>query len=57
MADKPYIALDDIFIAPHIKAHNKGDVVPADNVQRNGWEKLVAHEGTKAAEAAVPAES
>lgn len=46
----PYIALEDLFVAPYVKAHNKGEVVPDDNVKRNGWTKLVAREGTDAAE-------
>lgn len=53
---KPYIAKTDIFVAPYVRAHRAGDVVPDDNVKHNGWEEFVAREGTKAADEARAAE-
>lgn len=51
MAEKTYIAKEDIFFGT-ARAHNAGDVVPAENVKANGWEHLVVTEGTKAAKEA-----
>lgn len=51
---KKYIATAPLFIG-YARAHNIGDEVPADNVERNGWSDMVATEGTKAAESAVKA--
>lgn len=56
MAEKPYIATQDIFVAANIRAHRAGDVVPDENVKANGWEALVSREGTKAATEAQSAE-
>jgi hypothetical protein len=47
-----YIATEPLFIGT-ARAHNPGDVVPADNVERNGWQDGVAKAGTKAAEKAL----
>lgn len=55
MAETPYIATQDIAIAPGVFAHRVGEVVPAENVKANGWESLVARAGTKAADKAVDA--
>ncbi|MGI8682071.1 MAG: hypothetical protein ACR2JO_08070 [Mycobacteriales bacterium] len=51
-----FIAKEPIFIG-RARAHNTGDVVPASNVKRNGWEDLVAKQGTKAADAVAPVPS
>lgn len=48
MADH-YVATEDLFVARGVRAHNKGDVVPAANVKANGWEDKVARPTTKAA--------
>lgn len=41
MADADmYIAKEDLFIG-RARAHNKGDVVPAENVEPNGWDDKV----------------
>lgn len=47
------IAIEALFIGTS-RAHNAGDVVPADNVERHGWQDLVARQGTQAAAAALP---
>ncbi len=53
MADqKPYIATVPLFVGT-ARAHNPGDVVPAENVKAHGWEDGVAREGTKAADQAA----
>lgn len=49
MADT-FIATEPLFI-DGVRAHNAGDSVPADNVERNGWQDKVARAGTKAAAA------
>lgn len=54
MAEKTYIALEPLFIGGTARAHNAGDEVPADNVERHGWQDKVAAVGTAAAEAALP---
>jgi hypothetical protein len=51
MAEKTYIATEPLYVGT-ARAHNPGDVVPADNVERNGWQDGVVGEGTKAAKAA-----
>ena len=51
MAEKTYIATEPLYVGT-ARAHNPGDVVPAENVERNGWQNKVATEGTKAARAA-----
>jgi hypothetical protein len=51
MAEKTYIATEPLYVGT-ARAHNPGDVVPADNVERHGWQDGVATEGTKAAKAA-----
>lgn len=33
----PYIAKSPLFVG-NARAHNPGDVVPDDNVERNGWQ-------------------
>jgi hypothetical protein len=58
MADT-FIATEPLFIGT-ARAHNPGDVVPAENVEKYGWKDQVARQGTKAAtkatdEAATPA--
>lgn len=50
MAEKTYIATEPLFVGT-ARAHNPGDVVPADNVERNGWQDSVAGSETKAAKA------
>lgn len=49
---KRQIATRDLFVGIH-RAHRRGDVVPAENVEPNGWTDDVANEGTKAATDAV----
>lgn len=52
MADKkPLIATAPIYVGGYL-AHNIGDEVPVENVERNDWQELVAEPGTKAAAAA-----
>ncbi len=51
MAEKTYIATDPLYVGTAL-AHNVGDVLPAENVERNGWNDSVATVGTKAAQAA-----
>lgn len=51
MADT-YTATEDIYVSRGVRAHRKGDVVPAANVKRNGWQDKVAKSTTKAAEQA-----
>ncbi len=48
---EPFIATEPLFVG-NARAHSPGDVVPDDNVKRNGWESGVARKGTKAANAA-----
>jgi hypothetical protein len=45
------IALEPLYVGTAL-AHNRGDEVPADNVEPNGWGEMVANPGTKAAQAA-----
>ena len=47
-----YIATAPLFIG-YARAHNVGDVVPDENVERNGWQDGVAREGSKSATAAL----
>jgi hypothetical protein len=54
--DKAFVATEPLFIET-ARAHNPGDVVPAENVERYGWQKQVAREGTKAAAEVVKPES
>lgn len=49
---KAQIAIRDLFVGIH-RAHRKGDSVPAENVEPNGWTDDVATEGTKAANTAL----
>ncbi len=49
---KPYVATAPLFVGTS-RAHNPGDLVPAENVERNDWQDSVARPGTKAADAAV----
>lgn len=49
---KTQIATRDLFVGIH-RAHRKGDSVPADNIEPNGWTDDVAAEGTKAANTAA----
>ncbi len=49
---KSFIATVPLFVGT-ARAHNPGDVVPADNVKEHGWEDGVAREGTKAADTAA----
>lgn len=42
------IAKEDLFIG-RARAHQKGDRVPVDNVERNGWQDKVVGENTKTA--------
>jgi len=42
------IATEDLFIGT-ARAHFKGDEVPADNVERNGWQDKVVGPNTKTA--------
>ena len=44
-----YIATTALFVGT-ARAHNPGDLVPAENVERNGWSDGVAKAGTKAAD-------
>lgn len=53
MAEKTYIATEPLYVGT-ARAHNVGDVVPADNVERHGWQDSVAASGTKAAAEAQP---
>ncbi len=55
MAEKPFIATVDLFVSTGVRAHRAGEVVPADNGERNGWQDSVAREGTKAADEAKSA--
>jgi hypothetical protein len=43
-----YVAKEDLFVGIH-RAHFAGDVVPEENIEPNGWDDLVAREGTTAA--------
>lgn len=43
------VAVEDIFTSAGVKAHNKGDMVPVENVERNGWQDFVAKPTTAAA--------
>lgn len=52
MAEKTYIATEPLFVGT-ARAHNVGDEVPAENVERNGWKDSVVGSDTKAAKAAV----
>ncbi len=58
MSETVFIAKEPLFIGV-ARAHNKGDVVPAENVERFGWQDQVARKGTKAADQALeqPAEA
>ena len=47
-----FVALEDLYVSFGVRAHRKGDVVPAENVEANGWRDKVQHAGTKGAEAA-----
>lgn len=48
------IALEDLYVPGGFAcAHRKGDLVPADNVERGGWQDKVAKPGTKAAKEAT----
>ncbi len=49
---KPYVATAPLFVGTS-RAHNPGDLVPAENVERNDWQDGVARAGTKAADAAI----
>lgn len=40
-----YVAKEDLYVGIH-RAHFAGDLVPEENVERNGWTDLVAREGT-----------
>ncbi len=51
---KNFIATAPLFVGT-ARAHNPGDVVPAENVKAHGWEDGVAREGTKAADTAAGA--
>jgi hypothetical protein len=52
----PKIATEKLYIGTAL-AHNVGDEVPDENVERNGWQDSVVGAGTKAAKAAQePAE-
>lgn len=42
------VALANLFVGTAL-AHPKGDLVPAENVDRNGWGDSVANPNTKAA--------
>lgn len=52
---KPLIATAPLYVGGFL-AHNVGDEVPADNVERNGWQDSVAKPGTKAATTASDGE-
>lgn len=45
---KRLVAKEDLYVGRH-RAHVKGDLVPAENVERNGWEGKVVGADTKAA--------
>jgi hypothetical protein len=49
---KDKVATQPLFIG-RARAHNVGDVVPAENIEANGWEEKVATVGTKAADKAL----
>ena len=49
---QPYVAVENIYLGNSV-AHFKGEVVPDENVEYNGWQKLVARLGSKTAEKAV----
>lgn len=51
-APEPYVAIENIYLGNSI-AHFVGEVVPDENVEHNGWQKLVARHGSKTAEKAV----
>lgn len=52
MSDR-YIATEDIYAAPGVKAYNAGDEVPASAVENLGAKDKVASPRTKAAQTAV----
>ncbi len=43
-----WIATETLYVGT-AAAHQPGDVVPDDNVERNGWKDGVAREGSKSA--------
>lgn len=56
--DKTLVATEPLFIG-RARAHNVGDLVPADNVERNGWTDGVASPTSQKGRAALglPAEA
>jgi len=50
-----YRATVDIFVAPGVRAFRPGEIVPAEVITNLSIEAKVAKEGTKAAQAALPA--
>lgn len=51
MAADVYIATDNIYVGTAL-AHVPGDEVPAENVERHGWQDKVSRPGTKSAKRA-----
>jgi hypothetical protein len=51
MAQDYKVATEKLFVGTAL-AHNPGDLVPAENVEANGWKDSVAGPDTKAAKAA-----
>lgn len=47
-----FVALEDLYVSFGVCAHRRGDTVPAENVEANGWRDKVQRPGTKGAEAA-----
>lgn len=51
MAQEYKVATENLFVGTAL-AHAKGDLVPVENVERNGWGDSVVGADTKAAKAA-----
>lgn len=51
MAQEYKVATENLFVGTAL-AHAKGDLVPAENVEPNGWGDSVVGQDTKAAKAA-----
>lgn len=56
MAAEKFIATAPLFIG-RARAANPGDEVPAESVEKYGWQDRVAREGTKAAKAVTGSEA
>lgn len=53
MSDQKYVVATAPLFIDYTRAHNPGDLVPAENVDRNGWADGVAKLGSKAADTAL----